>query len=74
MTAFAVGAQPAAIDELSAILPAAADESVSSLMQRSEGGLVRRVQAPETPVAPDKPAGHRLRNAISDLEQMAKRG
>lgn len=72
---------PAAIEALAAPLPDAADESVSNLMRRLEGGLERReraqsvdqVEETASPVT-DQPAGHRLRNAINDLERMAKRG
>lgn len=71
--------RPDALASLAAPLPDAADESVANLMQRLEGGLVRREggqnadHAPGAP-APGQPAGHRLRSALNDLERMAKRG
>ncbi|MDT9599155.1 hypothetical protein [Sphingosinicella rhizophila] len=64
----------AVIDALKVALPDPAEESVTGLMQRLEGGLVRREQAPVAEPAPpaEAPAGHRLRSAINDLERMAK--
>ena len=56
-------------------------DSISDLMHRLESGLSRRdgtassvAEAPAPPaVEPGDPVGHRLRNAISDLQRLAAR-
>lgn len=57
------------------------EESAAQLMQRLERGLGRRQKTqalshpePEPQAQPDDQVGHRLRSAISELQQMASRG
>lgn len=60
--------------------PSREEESISRLMARLEGGLERkfgqaepRAAAPQMPPPASDPAGHRLRNALADLQKLSSR-